>query len=157
MHSAICDECGKECQVPFKPTGEKPVYCSDCFERQPRQDSKRRDFPRRDFRDKEMYSAVCDKCGNQCEIPFKPTTGKPIFCKNCFESTDRRGVEKSQDNSQIQQQINDINLKLDNILKALETLNSQKEQPKTKIKTKKTTEKKSVTKKPALKKAEKVS
>ena len=24
-------ECQKSCQVPFKPTGEKPVYCSDCF------------------------------------------------------------------------------------------------------------------------------
>lgn len=31
MHNAICDNCGKECQVPFKPTGEKPVYCRDCF------------------------------------------------------------------------------------------------------------------------------
>jgi len=33
MHDAVCDECGKDCQVPFKPSGEKPVYCSDCFEK----------------------------------------------------------------------------------------------------------------------------
>ena len=26
-----CDKCGKDCDVPFKPTGDKPVYCSDCF------------------------------------------------------------------------------------------------------------------------------
>lgn len=26
-----CDKCGKDCDVPFKPTGNKPVYCSDCF------------------------------------------------------------------------------------------------------------------------------
>lgn len=31
MHNVICDKCKKECQVPFKPTGDKPVYCSDCF------------------------------------------------------------------------------------------------------------------------------
>lgn len=34
MHSATCASCGKTCQVPFQPTGEKPVYCSDCFESQ---------------------------------------------------------------------------------------------------------------------------
>lgn len=31
MHKAICSTCGKECEVPFKPSGEKPVYCRDCF------------------------------------------------------------------------------------------------------------------------------
>lgn len=31
MFDAICSNCGKECQVPFKPTGEKPVYCRECF------------------------------------------------------------------------------------------------------------------------------
>jgi CxxC-x17-CxxC domain-containing protein len=33
MFPAVCDECGKETQVPFQPTSGKPVYCSDCFER----------------------------------------------------------------------------------------------------------------------------
>ncbi len=28
---AICTECGKEAQLPFKPRGDRPVYCSDCF------------------------------------------------------------------------------------------------------------------------------
>jgi len=31
MHDVTCDKCGKECQVPFKPSGDKPVLCSDCF------------------------------------------------------------------------------------------------------------------------------
>lgn len=31
MHPATCSSCGKDCQVPFRPTGDKPVYCSDCF------------------------------------------------------------------------------------------------------------------------------
>ncbi len=31
MHSAVCADCGKTCQVPFKPNGKKPVFCKDCF------------------------------------------------------------------------------------------------------------------------------
>jgi len=32
MFSATCSGCGKEAQVPFQPSGDKPVYCSDCFQ-----------------------------------------------------------------------------------------------------------------------------
>ena len=32
MYPAVCSECGKETQVPFQPRGDKPVYCSDCFQ-----------------------------------------------------------------------------------------------------------------------------
>lgn len=28
---AVCSNCGKACQVPFRPDGVKPVYCKDCF------------------------------------------------------------------------------------------------------------------------------
>ncbi|MDA8237713.1 MAG: zinc-ribbon domain containing protein [Chloroflexi bacterium] len=31
MFTATCSSCGKEAQVPFRPTSGKPVYCSDCF------------------------------------------------------------------------------------------------------------------------------
>lgn len=31
MHSAVCSSCGKTCEVPFLPSGDKPVYCRDCF------------------------------------------------------------------------------------------------------------------------------
>lgn len=33
MHDAKCAECGASTKVPFKPTGERPVYCSDCFQK----------------------------------------------------------------------------------------------------------------------------
>src|SRR5437588_11526936 len=32
MYPATCSSCGKETQVPFQPRGDKPVYCSACFE-----------------------------------------------------------------------------------------------------------------------------
>ena len=31
MFKATCAECNKECEVPFKPSGDRPVYCKDCF------------------------------------------------------------------------------------------------------------------------------
>ena len=31
MHPAICASCGAETEVPFKPSGDRPVYCFDCF------------------------------------------------------------------------------------------------------------------------------
>ena len=31
MTQVVCDNCGKETEVPFVPRGDRPVYCSDCF------------------------------------------------------------------------------------------------------------------------------
>ncbi|MBS3150369.1 DNA-directed RNA polymerase [Candidatus Woesearchaeota archaeon] len=40
----------------------------------------------RDFgsEQREMHKAVCSECGNECEVPFKPTEGKPVYCKSCY-------------------------------------------------------------------------
>ena len=54
MHSATCAQCGKVAEVPFRPTGERPIYCRDCFgdkRESPRSDSRadfgaRREAPR---------------------------------------------------------------------------------------------------------------
>lgn len=32
MFTVVCSECGVETQVPFNPTGDRPVYCRDCFQ-----------------------------------------------------------------------------------------------------------------------------
>src|SRR6266567_4145075 len=34
MYTATCSSCGNEAQVPFQPRGDKPVYCSDCYQAQ---------------------------------------------------------------------------------------------------------------------------
>ena len=39
---------------------------------------------RRDFRPREMHKATCSECGQECEVPFKPTEGKPVYCKECY-------------------------------------------------------------------------
>lgn len=32
MFTVTCADCGRETQVPFRPTGDRPVYCNDCFQ-----------------------------------------------------------------------------------------------------------------------------
>jgi len=121
MHKAKCSDCGNSCEVPFKPTSGKPVFCSDCFSSQ-RSDRGDRDSGRSydrkprhfDRGDKQMHKATCDECGNKCEVPFKPTGSKPIFCSDCFSGQDHGG--KSGGSSK---QFDEINEKLDRILRAI--------------------------------------
>ncbi len=35
MHPAVCAQCGKDTEVPVRPSGDRPVYCSDCFSKRP--------------------------------------------------------------------------------------------------------------------------
>ncbi len=53
LFPAVCFECKKNCEVPFRPTGDKPVYCRDCFGKQehiPGRNSSGSDRPSGDFR-----------------------------------------------------------------------------------------------------------
>ena len=31
LYQAVCADCCKRCEVPFKPSGDRPVYCPECF------------------------------------------------------------------------------------------------------------------------------
>jgi len=31
FHKAVCSDCKQECEVPFKPSGDRPIYCKSCF------------------------------------------------------------------------------------------------------------------------------
>ncbi|MFH1333092.1 MAG: CxxC-x17-CxxC domain-containing protein [archaeon] len=33
---------------------------------------------------REMHKAVCADCGNECEVPFKPSEDRPVYCKDCY-------------------------------------------------------------------------
>jgi CxxC-x17-CxxC domain-containing protein len=93
----------------------------------------RRDFGRRDFGggrggDRPMYRAVCSRCGKDCEVPFRPTTGKPVFCSQCFEGRDNgrgddrrdnRGDNRGGGTDQLQRQLTNLEAKVDRILKIL--------------------------------------
>ncbi|HLF17110.1 MAG TPA: CxxC-x17-CxxC domain-containing protein [Candidatus Thermoplasmatota archaeon] len=91
----VCAQCGAQTTVPFKPTGTRPVLCRDCFQksRPPRTDRP----PRRDFgaggaggagggADRPSFDATCTRCGTATTVPFKPTPGRDVFCRDCFRS-----------------------------------------------------------------------
>ena len=123
MHRAVCADCGKDCEVPFRPSGDKPVFCSECFstkEGSTNNRAERRDSSRSGSRDKQMFKAVCSECGKDCEVPFRPTGDKPVFCSDCFGKGEKRG-DSSNSSDKYKEQFEMMNSKLDNILKMLST------------------------------------
>ena len=86
-------------------------------------------FRGRDSGRREMHKAVCSECGNDCEVPFRPSGDKPIFCSNCFEGKERPSRRSSggpgsgtRDNTNklLLEQLGSVNAKLERILKVLE-------------------------------------
>jgi CxxC-x17-CxxC domain-containing protein len=39
---------------------------------------------RRDTGPREMTKVTCSDCGKECEVPFKPTEGRPVYCRDCL-------------------------------------------------------------------------
>ena len=35
---------------------------------------------------RQLYSATCSECGQTTEVPFNPTPGKPVYCRDCFQA-----------------------------------------------------------------------
>ena len=35
---------------------------------------------------REMFEATCSNCGREAQVPFRPTSGKPVYCSDCFRS-----------------------------------------------------------------------
>ena len=124
MYKATCGDCGDQCEVPFRPSGDRPVLCKDCFRgndgaERPRRDSREKSFGRdrdRGGRDNvEMHKATCSDCGDQCEVPFRPSEDKPVFCSECFGRNKSAGKNSEKSNEQLEM----INAKLDKILKLI--------------------------------------
>jgi CxxC-x17-CxxC domain-containing protein len=40
----------------------------------------------RDRGPREMFEATCSSCGKEAQVPFRPTSGKPVYCSDCFRS-----------------------------------------------------------------------
>jgi CxxC-x17-CxxC domain-containing protein len=91
MHPAVCSDCGDECEVPFRPTGERPIFCGKCF------GAKKGDFdgsraPSRDY-------------------------DRPSF-------TPRAAAPAAADNGAMTRELQNVNSKLDQLIRAVETLAS---------------------------------
>ncbi len=69
MFSAICDECQKSCEVPFRPSGDKPVYCSNCFGA--KREGGNNDYQKRDFTPSPSRAPVSSPVARPASDDFK--------------------------------------------------------------------------------------
>jgi CxxC-x17-CxxC domain-containing protein len=127
---------GRDDRKPFKKFDRSPS------ERFSRDSDRPRTFGTKESRSGngfKLHEAICDKCGNKCDLPFEPTGNKPIYCRSCFRGTKsesgsgsfepRRFNDRKNDRYEDKQESNmpsassdeleQINRKLDKIMKAL--------------------------------------
>jgi len=67
-------------QAFFKEKGfqNKPQRCSDC------RDVKKNQSGGSGRTEREIYPAVCAGCGKKTTVPFRPSTDKPVYCRDCY-------------------------------------------------------------------------
>jgi len=94
MHKVVCSKCDKNCEVPFRPTGDKPVFCSDCFKN--KGDGNSRDFRGGSSRD------------------FGKRNSQPYFGDR---RSNQNGGDRNTENNKVQ--FEQLNAKLDKILSVL--------------------------------------
>ena len=100
LHRAVCGQCGVSCEVPFRPTGERPVLCKDCFKRNG--DS----FPKPSrFEEPKRFGSDRSERSERSESPSFASKGP----------------------DQTQKQLNAINAKLDKILEMLGEIEEDEE------------------------------
>ena len=88
-----------------------------------------------------MNKAVCDQCHQPCEVPFRPTAGKPVYCNACFGGKKEMGPRKDFNpnyktpprtdfgadvkkvsGEEIKKQIEVLNVKIDKLTKVIEDM-----------------------------------
>ena len=132
----------------FKQGGGKRFFGNrkDGFDRQ---DTDRPAFARKNWGQNHgpatMHKATCAKCGNDCEVPFRPFEGRQVYCAACFQGKKEIGdrgndrfAQKSfggyksfnrpdfktipgrENNDEIKKQLEILNSKIDRLIRAME-------------------------------------
>ena len=45
-----------------------------------------------DQQGRQLYSVKCSKCGKQTQVPFKPSGGRPVYCRDCYMQQRKEGI-----------------------------------------------------------------
>ncbi len=114
MHKATCSDCKKMCEVPFRPSGDKPVFCRDCFDAK-RDSNDERGGNGRDFDNRAPKRSWSDR------------TPKPDFARPSFTPSPapHAGVDEA-----MKRQLSDISFKLDKLVMTLEKMSERKHEVK---------------------------
>jgi len=134
MHQTTCSECGKRCEVPFRPNGDKPVFCNDCFASKRDGDNDRGE--RRGFNAREPRNNFNDRFNDK---------GPRETPKPHFDGPRHTG------NDDIKKQLEMLNTKLDRLIQAMGSTQEVKKESTTLTEVIKKVEKPKAVKKPAVK------
>ncbi len=94
----VCEDCNQEFvhsaedQARYAERGfaHEPKRCRACREKRKARGPGAREGgggggrPQREF-----HEAVCAECGATTTVPFKPTQGRPVYCRDCFQARRR--------------------------------------------------------------------
>jgi len=89
----VCRDCGREFiftvgeQEFYQSRGlvNEPSRCPECRTARRRERSSGYGDSRR------VYSAICAACGKEATVPFEPTEGRPVYCKECYAGMRQSG------------------------------------------------------------------
>ena len=89
----VCRDCGREFVFT---TGEQEFYLSRGLLNEPSRCPECRTTRRRERSggyggSRQAYPAICATCGNETTVPFKPTEGRPVYCKECYDKVRQSG------------------------------------------------------------------
>jgi len=68
-------------QLPFQPSGDRPVYCNEC--NKAHREQRRNNRPQRQMYDVNVQCGGCDTTITQ--LPFEPKGDSPVYCRDCFK------------------------------------------------------------------------
>jgi CxxC-x17-CxxC domain-containing protein len=98
--SLVCVDCGADFVFT---AGEQEFHASKGFTAEPRRcpDCRRArkgggggggmggGAPRSNMPPREMFTATCAACGREAQVPFEPRSGRPVYCRDCFQPQPR--------------------------------------------------------------------
>jgi len=88
-----CVDCGADFTFT---AGEQQFYHEKDFKNEPKRCKscklRRHSGPERIGAGRVETSAVCSQCGRETTVPFRPTQGRPVFCRQCFQGRKATGV-----------------------------------------------------------------
>lgn len=81
-----CSECGQEFTFT---AGEQEFYLSRNLMNEPRRCPECRAIRRRERRSgygdsRQTHTVICAACGVETTVPFEPTEGRPVYCRDCY-------------------------------------------------------------------------
>ncbi len=129
LHSAVCTTCHKNCEVPFRPNGDKPVYCRDCFAGRAALGGERSN--RRDIRVDQGNSDSRPDFRNNFKREFPRDTPQKFIPENAPMNR----VVEAPKNDETKRALEVMNVKLDKLVSAVFLL-TQKMDERVKMETK---------------------